>query len=184
MVAPMVAPPIDSRCESVRMSENGDGSRRDAEPLPERDQKPLEMQRFEHNCESLTTDEKAERQGFEPWVPLRAHWFSRPAQSATLSPLRGTRRRADHTLERESLPDLRRAGISGAGFHVEFRPPGTAGAEAIAARRTTGFATTRLGRVVGKPENAESSPDPASTRVIERRSRPIASCHNSSPRWI
>ena len=32
---------------------------------------------------------QAERQGFEPWVPLRAHWFSRPAQSATLSPLRG-----------------------------------------------------------------------------------------------
>ena len=31
---------------------------------------------------------QAERQGFEPWVPLRAHWFSRPAQSATLSPLR------------------------------------------------------------------------------------------------
>ena len=61
----------------------------------------------------------------------------------------GTRRRADHTLERQSLPDLRRAGISGAGFHVEFRPPGTAGAEAIAARRTTGFATPRIGRVVG-----------------------------------
>ena len=31
---------------------------------------------------------KAERQGFEPWVPFRAHRFSRPAQSATLSPLR------------------------------------------------------------------------------------------------
>ena len=23
---------------------------------------------------------RAERQGFEPWVPLRAHWFSRPIQ--------------------------------------------------------------------------------------------------------
>ena len=30
----------------------------------------------------------AERVGFEPTVHLHAHWFSRPAQSATLSPLR------------------------------------------------------------------------------------------------
>ena len=43
---------------------------------------------------------RAERQGFEPWVPLRAHWFSRPAQSATLSPLRlaGHRRIIMHIL--------------------------------------------------------------------------------------
>ncbi len=30
----------------------------------------------------------AERVGFEPTVPLPVHWFSRPAHSATLSPLR------------------------------------------------------------------------------------------------
>jgi len=34
------------------------------------------------------SDCQAERVGFEPTVPLRAHWFSRPAQSAALSPLR------------------------------------------------------------------------------------------------
>lgn len=30
---------------------------------------------------------RAEREGFEPSVSLHPHWFSRPAQSATLSPL-------------------------------------------------------------------------------------------------
>ena len=34
------------------------------------------------------TGYQAEREGFEPSVPLRVHWFSRPARSAALSPLR------------------------------------------------------------------------------------------------
>ena len=33
----------------------------------------------------------AEREGFEPSVPVKVHWFSRPAHSATLSPLRCAR---------------------------------------------------------------------------------------------
>jgi hypothetical protein len=37
---------------------------------------------------------RAERQGFEPWVPLRAHWFSRPAtQSCNAISRRLLRRR-------------------------------------------------------------------------------------------
>ena len=30
----------------------------------------------------------AERQGFEPWRPVKAYWFSKPARSAALPPLR------------------------------------------------------------------------------------------------
>ena len=37
---------------------------------------------------SLAAKPKTEREGFEPSVPLRVHRFSRPAHSATLSPLR------------------------------------------------------------------------------------------------
>lgn len=37
---------------------------------------------------ALCGDAAAERVGFEPTVPLRVHWISSPAQSATLSPLR------------------------------------------------------------------------------------------------
>ena len=40
------------------------------------------------------SDCKAEREGFEPSVILRPHRFSRPAQSATLAPLRRVGRRA------------------------------------------------------------------------------------------
>jgi hypothetical protein len=35
--------------------------------------------------------EKTEREGFEPSVLLRAHWFSKPARSAAPTPLRKTR---------------------------------------------------------------------------------------------
>ncbi len=45
----------------------------------------------DNRCDSVDTvesDEKAEREGFEPSVPVKVHRFSRPAHSATLSPLR------------------------------------------------------------------------------------------------
>src|SRR4051812_29563188 len=38
--------------------------------------------------ETMGHGDVAERVGFEPTVPLRAHRFSRPARSTTLSPLR------------------------------------------------------------------------------------------------
>ena len=37
----------------------------------------------------LKRSAEAERQGFEPWVPVRALRFSRPVQSAALPSLRG-----------------------------------------------------------------------------------------------
>ena len=47
--------------------------------------------------------EKAEREGFEPSEPLRVHRFSRPARSATLSPL--LQNRSLHTCNGVSSAD-------------------------------------------------------------------------------
>ncbi len=44
---------------------------------------------------TATTNKLAERQGFEPWVPLRIHTRSRRAPSTARSPLRNRRARPD-----------------------------------------------------------------------------------------
>ena len=51
-------------------------------------QKPLQLQGFLFDREPIGLTTHAERQGFEPWVPFPVLWFSKPARSATLSPLR------------------------------------------------------------------------------------------------
>ena len=47
--------------------------------------KPLQLQGFEADCEPLKTHEKAEREGFEPSVPVKVHRFSRPERESDKS---------------------------------------------------------------------------------------------------
>ncbi len=65
--------PVASRAEVIEVGANGDGVA--VVPLRAR-------QNF------LMNKSQAEREGFEPSVGFHPHRFSRPAQSATLSPLR------------------------------------------------------------------------------------------------
>ena len=51
--------------------------------------KPCQRKTLDKDCGCLSVLDEAERQGFEPWVPLRVLRFSRPVQSATLPSLRG-----------------------------------------------------------------------------------------------
>ena len=43
---------------------------------------------FRFKSPANATPKMAERQGFEPWEPIKVHWFSKPARSAAPSPLR------------------------------------------------------------------------------------------------
>jgi site-specific DNA recombinase len=52
----------------------------------------------------------AEEQGFEPWRPLRAYRFSRPAHSTTLPLLRVVRKRIQGATPKQPPPRLRRGG--------------------------------------------------------------------------
>ena len=52
------------------------------------------------------SDFQAEREGFEPSVGFPPHWFSRPAQSAALSPLRGGLRKGHHTRRNPLFPGI------------------------------------------------------------------------------
>lgn len=50
---------------------------------------PCQRKTLDTDCGCLSAIDKAERQGFEPWVPLRVLRFSRPVRSAALPSLRG-----------------------------------------------------------------------------------------------
>ncbi len=50
---------------------------------------PCQRKTLDKDCGCLSAIDKAERQGFEPWVPLRVLRFSRPVRSAALPSLRG-----------------------------------------------------------------------------------------------
>jgi plasmid stabilization system protein ParE len=49
---------------------------------------PCQRKTLDKDCGCLSVLDQAERQGFEPWVPLRALRFSRPVRSAALPSLR------------------------------------------------------------------------------------------------
>ncbi len=67
--------------------------------MPERQSKAFDakarrtwgFQAREKRRETVANKRMAEGVGFEPTVPAKVHRFSRPAQSTTLSPLRGNR---------------------------------------------------------------------------------------------
>ncbi len=58
------------------------------------------------NPHQLASDFQAEREGFEPSVRLPPHWFSRPAHSAALSPLRDGQRTGHHTRRNRWFPEI------------------------------------------------------------------------------
>ena len=78
-------------------------------------QKPQQLQGLAKIHDRLRGREKAERVGFEPTVPVKVHWFSRPAHSATLSPLRMCSWRAIIVIGR-----LERQGPLGGDFFCEI----------------------------------------------------------------
>ena len=88
LVALMVAGFSDNYSESVRTADDRPSS--DALALAQNtdSRNPCQRKTLDKDCGCLSVLDKAERQGFEPWVPLRVLRFSRPVRSAALPSLR------------------------------------------------------------------------------------------------
>ena len=78
LVALMVAGFPDNHCESVRTAEDRPPTNKPVEPENTDSRNPCQRKTLDKDCGCLSALDKAERQGFEPWVPLRALRFSRP----------------------------------------------------------------------------------------------------------
>jgi len=97
-VALNVAPVSGSVRPEVSQNVSTASGRRSAKITPESASSSPETQEatgFDSSCRSVSQNVLAERGGFEPPVPFPAHRFSRPAQSAALSPLRLHNGRSD-----------------------------------------------------------------------------------------
>ncbi len=92
LVALMVAGFGDNHCQSLKTIDDS-APRTTEDLLPNANSRnPQSTRTFDEDCGCLMAVDEAEREGFEPSVPLRTHWFSRPAQSAALSPLQVARK--------------------------------------------------------------------------------------------
>ena len=88
LVALMVAGFSDNHCQSLKTIDESTAHRAE-EPLPNADSRnPHQTKVFEDDCGCLIAFDQAEREGFEPSVPLRARRFSRPVHSTALPSLR------------------------------------------------------------------------------------------------
>ncbi len=88
MVALMVAGVGDNHRQSL-MTVDESAVRATGDSHPNADSRnPQSTMTLKEDCGCLMAIDRAEREGFEPSVPLRVHWLSRPAHSAALSPLR------------------------------------------------------------------------------------------------
>ena len=66
----------DNHCESVRTAEGRSARNERVEPENTDSRNPCQRKTLDKGCGCLSAIDKAERQGFEPWVPLRALRFS------------------------------------------------------------------------------------------------------------
>jgi hypothetical protein len=78
LVALMVAGFPDNHCDSVRTAEDRPPTDEPVEPENTDSRNPCQRKTLDTDCGCLSAIDKAERQGFEPWVPLRVLRFSRP----------------------------------------------------------------------------------------------------------
>ena len=78
LIALMDAGFSDNHCESVRTAEDSPPTNEPVEPENTDSRNPCQRKTLDKDCGCLSAIDKAERQGFEPWVPLRALRFSRP----------------------------------------------------------------------------------------------------------
>ena len=88
LVALMVACFSDNHSKSVRTADDKLTSNALSQAQNTDSRNPCQRKTLDKDCGCLMATDKAEREGFEPSEPLRVHRFSRPARSATLSPLR------------------------------------------------------------------------------------------------
>ena len=78
LVALMVAGFCDNHSQSLKTSDDS-APRTTEDSLPNADSRnPQSTTTFAEDCGCLMAINEAEREGFEPSVPLRVHWFSRP----------------------------------------------------------------------------------------------------------
>ena len=78
LVALMVAGFSDNHSESVRTADDRPSSDALAQAQNTDSRNPCQRKTLDKDCGCLSALDKAERQGFEPWVPLRVLRFSRP----------------------------------------------------------------------------------------------------------
>ena len=78
LVALMVAGFSDSHSKSVRTADDRPTSDAMAQAQNTDSRNPCQRKTLGKDCGCLSVLDKAERQGFEPWVPLRVLRFSRP----------------------------------------------------------------------------------------------------------
>ena len=88
LVAVMVAGFPGNHSGSVRTAEDRPPTNEPVEPENTDSRNPCQRKTLDKDCGCLSAIDKAERQGFEPWVPLRVLRFSRPVRSAALPSLR------------------------------------------------------------------------------------------------
>jgi hypothetical protein len=89
LVALMVAGFPDNHSGSVMTAEDRPPTNEPVVPENTDSRNPCQRKTLDTDCGCLSAIDKAERQGFEPWVPLRVLRFSRPVRSAALPSLRG-----------------------------------------------------------------------------------------------
>ena len=80
LVALMVAGFSDNHSESVRTADDRPSSDALAQAQNTDSRNPCQRKTLDKDCGCLSALDKAERQGFEPWVPLRVLRFSRPVR--------------------------------------------------------------------------------------------------------
>ena len=80
LVALMVAGFSDNHSETVRTADDRPPTNGPVEPENTDSRNPCQRKTLDKDCGCLSVIEEAERQGFEPWVPLRVLRFSRPVR--------------------------------------------------------------------------------------------------------
>ncbi len=78
LVALMVAGLSGNHSEPLTTAEDRPPTNEPVEPENTDSRNPCQRKTLDKDCGCLSAIDKAERQGFEPWVPLRALRFSRP----------------------------------------------------------------------------------------------------------
>ena len=80
LVALMVAGFPDNHCKSMKTTDNSPPTDEPVKPENTDSRNPCQRTTLDTDCGCLSAIDKAERQGFEPWVPLRVLRFSRPVR--------------------------------------------------------------------------------------------------------